>query len=271
MNCTLIMKRVYLLALFCVVFSSCKKEESVPDAVAQFSEEALEASINVYPSDTYSFYENYFNERVNEEYLDRLYKNAIIWRGTEHEVTLQEADLISSIAGVAEYRFNYWVTFNDKREFLYTMHVLNENGTMSLTRFEPMTADVASTFYAPNSTFATPNVFTNKLIVQLTYGLMLISFISIVFLAFKKKNYLLLLSLPLLFIYKMGMTTYHFEGVTVDSLDLYYGIPLLFNTTDLRFLSIDLLPIGVFFAWASIILYFVVSSFKTKKYALANL
>lgn len=264
------MKNTYLLILLCLAFYSCKKGNIVPDEVTQFSKEALEASINVYPSDTHSFYENYFNKNIDEEYLNRLQNTAIIWRGSEHEVNLREADLVSSHAGVAEYRLTYWVTFKDKREFAYTMHVLNENGTMSLTRFEPMNTDLASTFYAPNSNYKLPNVNASRMKIFLVNILLVISFIGIVVLAIRKKKYLLLLTLPVLFIYQMGITTYHFNGITVNAVDFFYGLPPLFRNLDLHFLSFTLFPSGVVYAWALVGIYFTYIGFRTKKRTLVH-
>ena len=66
------MKNAYLLILLCIASYSCKKDNIVPDEVTQFSKEALEASINVYPSDTHSFYENYFNKNLSNILLAKV-------------------------------------------------------------------------------------------------------------------------------------------------------------------------------------------------------
>ena len=150
------------------------------------------------------------------------------------------------------------------------MHVLNENGTMSLTRFEPMNADVASTFYAPKSNYSLPNVNASRMKIFWVNLLLVISFIGIVVLAIRKKKYALLLTLPVLFIYQMGMTIYHFNGITVNAMDFFYGVPLLFQNLDLHFLSVTLFPSGIVYAWALVGVYLMYTGFKTKERTLVH-
>ena len=257
------MRKTLLILLATVLFTSCsQKSDQIPEKILQFSEKAIGASINTYPLK--GFYQNYFDENVQQEYIAKLNSNALIWKGMEHNSELREANLIKKYAGNSEYLVKYWVTFKkDKRKFSYLLHVIEKEGKMALKRFEPLNIDIASTFYSANTKLNIPNYDSNRIKIYFAYTLILITLITIIVLAIRKRKYLLLLAIPLLFVYNQGMSIFSFKEIKVVSSKIYFGLPL-FENIDLHFTSISLTTTGVFCVWA-IIGFFIIFSIRRNK------
>lgn len=252
------------------LFLSCKNKEIVPERIIQFSEEAIEKSIKTYPLE--DFYNNSnFGHNVSQEYLDKLNSRAIIWRGMEHTIELREANLINQYKKNSEYLLKYWVTFKERKErkFSYLINLFEKEGKIALKRFEPINANIASTFYSPNSKFDIPNFDSNRTKIYFTYISIFATLLIIIFLVVLKRKYLLLLTaIPLLFIYKQGMTIYNYQGIHILSPKTYFGLPM-FKNIDLHFTHISLTVTGVFCAW-TIIGIFLIGTFLIKKNNLHN-
>ncbi|MCH7401836.1 hypothetical protein ACFOUP_00480 [Belliella kenyensis] len=230
--------------------SSFSIKNSIPEEINQFSQEVIEASINTYPM--VDFYQTYFDQSVPQEYIDNLMAKAVIWRGLEHKIELRSAQLTYKNEGKSEYLLKYWVTFKDNRKFSYSISVFEQNGKMTLHRFEPNDVDVINTFYSARSSFDIPDVRNNVSQIIFALAAIVLSLIAIIVLAIRRKNYLLLITIPLLFIYKKSMTIFNFEGIEIITPKTYFGLPLLQNI-DLYFTSISLLSTGVLYAWAIIV------------------
>ncbi|NKI25239.1 hypothetical protein HCG49_01525 [Arenibacter sp. 6A1] len=243
---------LFLAIIFC--FCSCsKKEDLVPEKVLQFSEKAIDASINSHPQK--DFTNTYFHYSVTDEYRNKFKLNSIIWRDSDHTISLREAKLINTYKENTEYLLKFWVTFKDNRKFSYLLQVLEEGDKMALKRFEPLNADIANSFYSPSSKFDIPDFDSNKRQMYLAYILISITLFIVIFLAVWNKKYrLLLLSIPLIFIYEQGMSIFHYEGIKIISPKTHYGLPT-YENIDLYFTSISLLTTGVFYAWLIIVLF----------------
>ncbi|SHJ96448.1 hypothetical protein SAMN04487911_1771 [Arenibacter nanhaiticus] len=171
------MKKIQLFIIVISLFLSCKNKEIVPEKIIQFSEEAIEKSIDTYPlKDFYN--DTYFSENVPKEYLNRLNANAFIWRGMEHHTELREANLINQYGDSFEYLLKYWVTFKDNRKFSYSLNVLEKNGKITLNKFEPLNVNIASTFYSPETKFNIPDFASNRIKIYSAYILIVIATIS---------------------------------------------------------------------------------------------
>lgn len=260
----LTMRKTLLILLATVLFTSCsQKNDQIPEKIFQFSEKAIGASISTYPlKDFYN--DTYFNENVPKEYLNRLNANAIIWKGIKHNTELREANLINQNGENSEYLLKYWVTFKeDSRKFSYSINVLDKEGKMTLTRFEPLNVNIASTFYSPDNKFNIPNFDSNRTKIYFTYTSIFVTLLIIIVLAIWKRKYLLLLSIPLLFVYKQGISVYSYKGIDILSPKTNFGLPL-FENIDLHFTSISLTTTGVFYVWAIIGLFMIFSIKRNK-------
>lgn len=257
------MKKIILILLATVLFTSCsQKNDQIPENILQFSEKAIGASINTYPLK--GFYQTYFDQSVPQEYIDKLHLNSIIWKGMEHKTELREANLINQNGENSEYLLKYWVTFKeDSRKFSYTINVLEKDKKMTLKGFEPLDVNIASTIYSTESKFDIPNFDSNISEIVFTYISIFVTFLIIIVLAVWKRKYLLLLSIPLLFIYKQGMAIYSFKGVDILLPKTNFGLPQ-FENIDLYFTSISLTTIGVFYVWAIIGLFLIFSMLRNK-------
>ncbi|MDI9312601.1 MAG: hypothetical protein QM535_20495 [Limnohabitans sp.] len=243
------MTKFRLLIVITTLFLSCKKKEIVPEKIIQFSKKAIEASINTYPLQ--SFYQAYFDKSVKQEYIDKLKRAAIIWQGMEHNTELREANLVTHHGGNYEYLLKFWVTFKDTRKFSYSVNVIEKNGKMTVYKFEPMNVDIAGTLNYSDIKLDVPNFDFDWIKICFAYILIFFTLIAIIFLAIQKRNYLLLLTIPLLFIYNLGMTIFSFEEFKIIFSKTYFGLPL-FQNIDLHFTSISLITTGVFFVWVII-------------------
>ncbi len=250
----------YLLILLVLVLGSCAKEKNVPKEVITFSEKAIDESIDVYAMEDdpfEKFSENYFHESVTDEYKEWFKNNSIVWKGSEHSIVLREAKLISKNDTNADYLIKFWVTFADSRKFSYLLRVSDEDGTMLLKRFEPINQDIAGTFYAPRSSYDMPDYDSNKLQIYGAYILMFLTLIGVVVLAVMKKEFRwLLLSIPLIFVYKQGLSIYKYRGIEIIHPRTHFGIPS-FQHIDLYFTNLSLTTTGVFYAWFFIALFFI--------------
>ncbi|MDX1279282.1 hypothetical protein [Oceanihabitans sediminis] len=256
---------IRLILIIAILFSSCSlKTKEVPSEILQFSEKAIEASINTEPLD--AFYEKYFDQNVSEEYINSLNKNAIIWKGLEHKTELREARLTNQYGVNSEFLVKYWVTFNDGRKFSYSIKVLEKEGKLTLLRFEPLNTNIASTFYSPETNFKLPDYETNRTKIYIAYTSIFAILLILVLLAFWQRKYLLLLATPLPFIYKQGITIYNFKGIEVISPKTYFGLPH-YENIDLHFSSISLTTTGAFYALTIIGLFIIFSIRRNKKMA----
>ena len=257
------MRKILLILLATVLITSCsQKNDLIPEKILQFSENAIAASINTYPLK--GFYQTYFDHNVPQEYIDKLNSNSIVWRGMEHNTELREANLINQNGGNSEYLLKYWVTFKeDSRKFSYSINVLEKEKKMTLKRFEPLNVNIASTFYSPDTKFDIPNFDSNRIKIYFTYISIFVTLLIIILLAVWKRKYLLLLSIPLLFVYKQGVSVYSYKGIDILSPKTNFGLPL-FENIDLHFTSISLTTTGVFYVWA-IIGVFMIFSIKRNK------
>lgn len=256
------MRKIQLFAVVIILFLSCKDKEVIPEKIFQFSEKAIEKSIDIYPlKDFYN--DTYFSENVSKEYLNRLNINAIVWRGMEHNTELREANLINQYGNSFEYLLKYWVTFKDNRKFSYSLNVLETNGKMTLNKFEPLNANIVTSFYSPNQKIDIPNFTSNRIKIYSAYILILVTLIVTIILTIRKRKYSLLLVTPLLFVYNKGMLIFNFEGIKTLSSKTYFGLPL-FKNIDLHFTSISLVTTGVFFVWGIFGLYIILSIKKNK-------
>ena len=259
--------KIQLFLIIAILFASCSpKNEQVPIKILHFSEKAIEASINTYPPKV--FYEAYFDHSVSQEYIDELCKNAIVWRGKEHNTTLREANFIYKAEKNAEYLLKYWVKFNDKRKFSYLLHVNEKDGKMTLMRFEPLNVNIVNSVYIPESKLDVPNYASNRIKIYFTYTLIFATLLIIIILAVWKKKYLPLLCIPLLFIYKQGMTIYNYKSIDVLQPKIYFGLPL-FEHIDLYFTHLSITTTGVFYAWAIVGLFifgkFLIKTLNSKQ------
>ncbi|MBT31009.1 MAG: hypothetical protein CMO01_15225 [Thalassobius sp.] len=251
-----------LILILAILFPSCiQKKEAVPEKVIQFTEEAIEASINTYPLN--NFYQAYFDQSVPQEYIDKLSANAIIWRGLEHNSELRQASLISAFRGNNEYLLKYWVAFKDNRKFSYTINVFDKNGEMTLRKFEPLDVNIASTFYSPDTNFDIPDFASNRTKIYFTYTLIFATLLFVIVLAFRKQEYLLLLTIPFLFVYEQGMSIISFDGIEILSPKTHFGFPI-FQNIDLHFTSISITTTGVFLVWLIIGLFLFFSGKRNK-------
>lgn len=256
------MTKIQLFIIVISLFLSCNNKEIIPEKIIQFSEKAIEKSIDTYPLKNF-YNDTYFSENVPKEYLNRLNTNAIIWRGMEHNTELREANLINQYGNSFEYLLKYWVTFKGDRKFSYSLNVLEKNGKITLNKFEPLNANIAATFYSPNTKYDIPNFTSNKIKIYSAYTLILATLIVTIILAIRKRKYLLLLTIPLLFVYDQGMSVFSFEGIKILSSKTYFGLPL-FQNIDLHFTSISLITTGVFFVWGIIGLFIILLGKKNK-------
>jgi len=248
------MRKITLFILLAFQFTSCsKKDDIVPKEIIQFSEKAIDASINSYPLNNLTnpltnFTNSYFHSSVSKEYKKKFNSNSIIWKGAEHNISLREASLINRYRDNSEYLLKFWVTFKDNREFSYLLQVTEKEGKMALIRFEPLNADIADSFYSPSSDFNIPDFDSNRRQIYFAYISIFITLVIIIFLAVKKRKYLLLLIIPLLFLYNQGMTLYHYKGIEILSPTTHFGLPT-YNNIDLHFTNISLSATGVFYSW----------------------
>lgn len=262
------MRKGLLIFLATVLLTSCSLiNNQTPEKVFQFSKKAIEASINTYPLK--DFHQTYFDHSVPQEYIDRLNSNSIIWRGMKHNTELREANLIHQIGGNSEYLLKYWVTFKNNRKFSYSLNVLENEGKLTLKRFEPLNVNIASTFYSPGNKFDIPNFDSNRTTIFYTYITIFVTLLIIIVVAVWKRKYLLLVSIPLLFIYKQGMSVYSFKGIDVLAPKTNFGLPM-FQNIDLHFTSISLTTTGVYYVWAIIGLFMIFSIIKNKNTQLAK-
>lgn len=254
------LKKIQLFIFIALLISSCSKQDDIPLEIYRFSQEAIEASLNA--NEPKDFYQAYFDQSVPQEYIDKLNANAIAWKGIKHETELRNADLLNQNGENAEYSLKYWVNFKDNGKFSYSINVLEKDGEMTLTRFEPLNVNIASTFYSPNTSYDVPDFGSNLAKLVFTYVSIFATLILIIVLAVRKKKYILLLTIPLPFIYYQKMTVFDFNGIDVSN-NIKFGLPLLQNF-DLYFTSISLPITGVFLIWAVFGL-FVISSVKKHK------
>ncbi|MCH7407903.1 hypothetical protein MM239_00720 [Belliella sp. DSM 111904] len=210
------------------------------------------------------FYQAYFDHTVPQEYIDKIKENAIVWNGMEHDIVLREANLIRNLQGNSEYLLKYWVTFENEMKFSYAVNVLEKNGNLTLNRFEPIDVNILSSFYAPDTNFAAPLYSANISKIAFFFISIFGSILLIIFLTIRKKNYLLLLTIPLLFIYKQGLIIFNFKGFEILSSKFHFGLPF-FKNIDLHFSSISLTMIGVFCVWAIIAVYLYFSARRNNK------
>lgn len=257
------MAKLRLLIILAILFSSCSsKNKDIPVSIYQYAENMIEASINTYPPE--DFYQSNFDPEVAQEYIDGLKQNALAWNGKEHNTELRHANLVDTNAENAEYLLKYWLTFKDGRKFSYTIDVIDKNGKLTLRRFEPMDVDMAKTIYSPNNKFDIPNFASNRFKIYFAYTAILLTLFILIGIVIRKRRYLLLLAVPLLFIHKLGMTIFTYKGINVLSPELKFGLPL-FKNLDLHFTAIKLSTTGVFYVWAIIALYLIWTIWRSKK------
>ncbi len=172
--------------------------------------------------------------------------------------------LVSDHNEFSEYNLKYWVTFKEGGKYSYSLNVLDKEGKLTLSRFEPQKVNIGSSIHSPDSAFKVPSFDANQMKINLAYTSIGATLLILILLALWKRNFLLLIAAPLPFIYSEGMTIYHFNGIDVISPTTQFGLPR-YGNIDLYFTNLSLTTTGVFYALAIIVIYMVFSIAKENK------